>query len=247
MSDPLERFRNINPKAEAPDPQLIRERAHRIQMRRYQAVGAFALIFVLLAGFALFRPTNVQNNLASPKVSPTPRIEPVEEQAQSAPLSELAAGQTPPTAETAEGEAASPSGSRGAVGAPGTSGTGLRAELELSGERASSTMPVVMRLKACNDTDSNITLKFSTSQRYDFEVKDSSDQVIWRWSDGRLFQQAEGSETFPPGCKLLAEESWNATQQGGRPAPPGSYNVTGIITFRDPIRSAPKKVCAVTC
>ncbi len=215
-------------------------------MRRYQIAGAFALIFVLLAGFALFRPTNVQNNLASPRVSPTPRLEQVEENAQSAPLSELAAGETAPSGETSERNEASPPGSRSAVGGS-RSGTELRAELELSNERASSTMPVVMRLQACNDTGSDITLTFSTSQRYDFEVRNSSDQVVWRWSDDRLFQQAEGSETFPPGCKLLGEESWNATQQGGRPASPGSYNVTGIITYKDPIRSAPKRVCATTC
>jgi hypothetical protein len=248
MSDPLESLRNITPGAEAPDPQLIRERAHRIQMRRYQAVGAFALIFVLLAGFALFRPTNVPNNLAGPKVSPIPNLEQVEENAQSAPLSEIAAGQTATTPNAAEQDTASLSGSKSAVGAQGgTSGTGLRAELELSNESTSSSMPVVMRLKACNDTNSNITLKFSTSQRYDFEVKNSSDQVVWRWSADKRFQQAEGSETFSPGCRLLGEESWNTTQNDGRPAPPGSYDVTGIVTYRDPIRSAPKRVCAVTC
>lgn len=248
MSDPLERFRNIGSGAEAPDPQLIRERAQRIQMRRYQAVGAFALIFVLLAGFALFRPTNVQNNLAGPKVSPTPKLEQVEENAQSAPLSEIAAGRTATTPNAAEQDTASSSGSRSAVGAEGgRSGTGLRAELALSNGTASTTMPVVIRLTVCNDSNSNITLTFSTSQRYDFEVKNSSDQVVWRWSADKLFQQAEGSETFSPGCRLLGEESWNATQDDGRPAPPGSYDVTGVVTYRDPIRSAPKKVCAVTC
>jgi hypothetical protein len=252
MSDPLERFRELELRhTDAADPRRIRERAQRIQMRRYQVAGGLAIAVVLLAGAALFKPGTALNELASPSTSPTPLLEvPAQSTTEIPPASQPAAPVlSQPSQESPDSGArlGSSSGVASSGRAPTTGPPPLRAELELSHETASPTNPVVMRLKVCNDGGNNVTLSFSTSQRYDFEIKNSAGELFWRWSDGRVFEQATGNETFVPGCKLLAEETWNGSDPNGRPVGAGSYEATGIVTYRDPIKSPAKKVCAITC
>lgn len=68
-----------------------------------------------------------------------------------------------------------------------------------------------------------MTLGFNTSQRYDFEVRDSTDVMVWKWSDGRLFLQVLGEEILAPGETLSYEEGWD-------PVSAGTYEVLGKIT-----------------
>lgn len=246
MSDPLERLRGFDLKAEAPDSQRIRERARQIQVRRYQMAGGLAALLVLIASAALFRPSADRRDVALPRTSPAPQVETPalgtvgEELSVHSSSDQL---QSPPAQlDQQSGTASAPM----RAGAGGTSASTLRAELELSRETTSPAAPVILRLKVCNDGSSGVTVSFPTSQRYDFEIHDSGGDLIWRWGATRAFEQVTGSETFSPGCKVVAEESWNGTNQQGQPVR-GSYKAFGILTSSPNYRSPQKNVCAFMC
>lgn len=83
---------------------------------------------------------------------------------------------------------------------------------------------VVLTLTARNVTDATVTLEFSSSQRYDFQVEDSSGTTVWSWSDDRGFAQVLGEETVAPGEELTWTET--VTLQ------PGDYTAVGMVTTR---------------
>lgn len=72
-----------------------------------------------------------------------------------------------------------------------------------------------------------VTLEFTTSQRYDFEIRNVDDEVVWRWSDEMGFAQVLGSEIVEPGGRLRYEEEFSMALDAG------TYRVIGYITARD--------------
>ncbi|RIW39011.1 hypothetical protein D3H55_01270 [Bacillus salacetis] len=84
-----------------------------------------------------------------------------------------------------------------------------------------------------NQTEEEVTFQFSSSQRYDFAVKDSSGKQIYLYSSAAAFMQVLGEETLaqgeelsytiklPPGEELKGGttlEVW-LTPKGGKKAP----------------------------
>lgn len=74
---------------------------------------------------------------------------------------------------------------------------------------------------------SQMTLRFGSSQRYDFEVRDKKDGLVWSWSEDRAFLQVLGEETVVRGGGLRYEEDWNASRAG-------RYKVLARITADRP-------------
>lgn len=66
---------------------------------------------------------------------------------------------------------------------------------------------VVFTLAVTNAGAAPVTLEVPTAQRYDFAVLDGSREA-WRWSAGRGFAQALGSETLAPGQTRSWSEGW---------------------------------------
>lgn len=83
--------------------------------------------------------------------------------------------------------------------------------------------PITFTLGVKNPTDSAITLRFATGQRYDFVIESAAGAEVWRWSADRVFTQALGAQVVPPGWELDYEETF-----AGRLAP-GTYRVRGIV------------------
>jgi hypothetical protein len=98
-------------------------------------------------------------------------------------------------------------------------GAVLTVEVSLHPARAGQPVEFVLTLRA----ERPLTLEYPNGQRYDFEVRDSSGEVVWRWSDDRVFNMALGREQLREGGELVYRESWT-------PDSPGDYEVTGIIT-----------------
>ncbi|QZP38577.1 BsuPI-related putative proteinase inhibitor [Halobaculum magnesiiphilum] len=80
-----------------------------------------------------------------------------------------------------------------------------------------------------------VDLSFSDGQRVEFvaseaDAGDDGDGVdgaeIWRWSDGRAFAMALGSETLAPGESVDYEGEWRSPE-------PGEYEVTGSLAAND--------------
>jgi len=87
--------------------------------------------------------------------------------------------------------------------------------------------PIQLYLVLENEGPEPLTLEFSSSQRYDFEIRNAEDELVWRWSDEMGFAQMLGSETVEPGGELHYEEEITQTLDSG------SYRVIGYITARD--------------
>jgi hypothetical protein len=76
-----------------------------------------------------------------------------------------------------------------------------------------------------NAGDESVTLSFRNGMRADFAVRDG-DEVVWRWSEGRMFTQALGSETIDPGETRSFGATWEDPE-------PGGYTVVGELAADD--------------
>jgi len=87
---------------------------------------------------------------------------------------------------------------------------------------------VVITLVKTNVTSRNITLRYRTSQRYDFVAKRSQDQrEIWRWSRGRSFAQVASDVTLGPGSSQTFRVTWNQKNNRGQQVAPGTITIEG--------------------
>lgn len=88
---------------------------------------------------------------------------------------------------------------------------------------------LVARLTVRSTQSKPLTLDFTSSQRYDFEIRNSAGEVVYRWSASRAFLQALGSE------EIVGERNWVEELPltvGGRRLPAGRYMVEGWLTAR---------------
>lgn len=86
---------------------------------------------------------------------------------------------------------------------------------------------VTLRLTVENTGDGPVSLSFSDGQRAEFVVERVDDrEEVWRWSEGRTFAMALGTEEFRPG----ETREFEATC-----APPetGEYVVRGWLVARE--------------
>ena len=83
--------------------------------------------------------------------------------------------------------------------------------------------PVRLTLTLTNRGRNPVTLRFPTSQRYDFRVMDSHGTMLWRWSDGRAFAQVSGQEILESGGTLI----WSGTFEGALDS--GTYTGLGSL------------------
>jgi Intracellular proteinase inhibitor len=94
---------------------------------------------------------------------------------------------------------------------------------------------VQMKMTIRNLGAEPITLRFNTSQRYDFVVRRVPDgAVVWQWSFNRYFLLSLGAETLAPGESREVIEVWNQQTNAGQPVPTGTYRLEGIVTSSDP-------------
>lgn len=87
--------------------------------------------------------------------------------------------------------------------------------------------PIQLQLVLENEGSEPVTLQFTTSQRYDFEIRNAEDELVWRWSDQMGFAQMLGSEIVEPGGRLRYAEEFSMALDAG------TYRVIGYITARD--------------
>jgi hypothetical protein len=103
-----------------------------------------------------------------------------------------------------------------------------------------------LTLKACNPGSETVRREFRSGQRYDFAVS-RSDEVVWRWSDGRAFTQGVGTETWKAKeCKTWTER-WDGMTSSGAPASSGSYEAVGVLTTSERQRTKPVSFCLEIC
>ena len=90
--------------------------------------------------------------------------------------------------------------------------------------------PIQLILKVTNRSSRDTALQFSSGQRYDFQITDSTGRTLWTWSADRSFMQVLGSE------RLTAGEAREHREQFTGELAPGKYLATGSIpVMRSPL------------
>lgn len=87
--------------------------------------------------------------------------------------------------------------------------------------------PVRGRITVVNRSGATVRLRFSSSQRFDFVVRNAAGEDVWQWSVFRFFAQVLGQEELAPGGTLSYEDVL-AGDFG-----PGSYSVVGSLKTMD--------------
>lgn len=87
--------------------------------------------------------------------------------------------------------------------------------------------PIPLELNVRYGGEEPLILSFSTAQRYDFQIGKEGGEILWRWSEGRMFAQVLGRVVLRPD---RPEIRYRAMVQGH--LPPGRYQVRGLLTTR---------------
>jgi hypothetical protein len=89
--------------------------------------------------------------------------------------------------------------------------------------------PGALTLTVTNPGPAAVTLAFTSSQQYDFEVR-LGERTLWRWSAERAFSQALTQRTLGPGERWVVTESWDGRDDQGQFPAPGTYGVVARLT-----------------
>lgn len=73
-----------------------------------------------------------------------------------------------------------------------------------------------------NTSDASVTLDYTTSQRFDFQLQDPEGKVVYQWSQDRSFSQTAGTVTLVPGQGVTYTVKTAAPQK-----PSGTYTAVG--------------------
>lgn len=91
--------------------------------------------------------------------------------------------------------------------------------------------PVNITLEKTNRTDQTLTLRYPTTQRFDFMVRREVGQLaIWRWSRGQVFGQMTGTVALAPGESQVFEVTWDQVDNRGQQVAPGTFIIQGFNT-----------------
>jgi hypothetical protein len=92
--------------------------------------------------------------------------------------------------------------------------------------------PVVMVLSVRNRLGTPATVEFSTTRQSDFVVVSrSSGNVIWKWSDGKTFDQVVTELELAANETKTFSVTWDQTDSSGQPVPAGEYEARGVLIF----------------
>jgi len=74
-----------------------------------------------------------------------------------------------------------------------------------------------------------ITLPFSTTQRFDFQIY-RNHRLVWKWSKGENFVRDASPVVIGPGEKMTFSATWSQISNNGVAVGPGSYSLVGFVT-----------------
>lgn len=91
---------------------------------------------------------------------------------------------------------------------------------------------VNVRMTLRNTTPTPLTLEFATGQEFEMVLWNEKGQQVWRWSDGKLFEQAFHEITFHKGERSFTEtvRLGSGEQAAAQPLPAGRYVLECWIT-----------------
>lgn len=132
---------------------------------------------------------------------------------------------------TPEGATPSPTTARtplptlGPTFLPGCGAVGLTSELNLGAGQFAQGEPILIAMTLKNCGDNVVHLYYPNGERYDFFAQDESGVEVWRWSDGKTFEQSLGELQMAVGETAVYTESWDQRDSKGKQVPPGRYKI----------------------
>jgi LysM repeat protein len=88
--------------------------------------------------------------------------------------------------------------------------------------------PVRITLVKTNISTRPVTLRYSTTQRFDFIVRRGiSGRIVWQWSDDRVFGQVVETIILQPGQSQVFRAIWDQRTNQGQSAGTGVFTVQG--------------------
>jgi len=92
--------------------------------------------------------------------------------------------------------------------------------------------PMAFALTVLNTNTAAGNFGFNSSKRYDFFLYDA-DQLVWKWSEGRFFNQALANLTLDPQIPLTYIIIFNQVLSSGSAIGPGHYQLKGAFCTRE--------------
>jgi len=94
-----------------------------------------------------------------------------------------------------------------------------------------------------NTTGESKDLIFNNGQIYDFVVKKlSSEEVVWRWSNGRAFTEAIWTMILEPWERKTYNAIWDQRDNESGQVSPGTYRIEALISSEPEIFAVSRKI-----
>ena len=95
---------------------------------------------------------------------------------------------------------------------------------------------VSMKLKLRNTSDEPV--QFFTGDRppHDFVVTTSDGEEVWHWQCAKIILFPLDRKTLEPGEELEFTGEWEQVDNRGKPVPPGTYLIRGVLKMESPER-----------
>ncbi|WP_017185447.1 BsuPI-related putative proteinase inhibitor [Alkalibacillus haloalkaliphilus] len=84
---------------------------------------------------------------------------------------------------------------------------------------------VKFNMKLTHEGDEDLTLSFSSGQKFEIVVTDPNGEEVYRFSEGMMFTQAIETSELSPGDELDFQDSWDYTKDGVK-VDSGEYEAT---------------------
>lgn len=87
---------------------------------------------------------------------------------------------------------------------------------------------VPLSITVANSGKRPITLPFSTTQRFDFQIY-RDHRLVWKWSKGERFVRDASPVVLGPGEKVTFSATWSQISNNGVQVGPGNYSLVGFV------------------
>lgn len=92
--------------------------------------------------------------------------------------------------------------------------------------------PVSIRFSIRNAAGGALGVMFTSGQRFDFIVRRSRGDEVWRWSHDKAFIQVIQTATLGPQEALAFSGTWDQRDFQGRHVDPGAYELIAVFMGR---------------
>lgn len=91
---------------------------------------------------------------------------------------------------------------------------------------------IILSYTVENRSGNDLHLIFPSGQEFDYLIYNQNNELVYRWSDGKMFIMAIHETILPAGEKMEIREVWDGRDKNGNPVPQGKYRVIFLLKAR---------------